>query len=125
VEQPARDFTFELGSQYGNYTQSQDFASQDDPTSPIFWSQLQQDPCDGLDNYVADTPDQGGPNITFGPGSDQGGPAESLFGEIQEEAPQASQPSQSYMPRFQDVSEEEGRGKRIKRKKVPYTPSSH
>jgi hypothetical protein len=47
-----------------------------------------------------------------------------LFGEIQEEAPQASQPSQSYMPRFQDAAEE-GRGKRLKRKKVPYTPSSH
>jgi hypothetical protein len=87
-----------LGSQYGDYTQPDDFASQDEQA--------------------------------FGPGADQGSSQERLFGEIQHEAPQASPPP-SYTPIFQHHVEEiveedeQGRGKRTKRKRVIFTPSTH
>jgi hypothetical protein len=110
-----------LGSQYGAYTQdypSPTFYTQDEPL-PQMSSQVGQTEAPYRPVYEAEDPHE----VTFGPGaSDQGPSQERLFGEVQEEAPPP--PSRGYTPLLERERLEEGRGKRTRIERRPYTPPS-
>lgn len=123
---PSADFSFHLGSQYGAYTQDVDsppFPTQETPLPQetslpqSSAAAVQQDVSYGPVYPTEDTRE-----FIFGPGADEGPHEETLFGEIHEETP--PQPPRQYTSLEERERQEEGRGKRLRREKKPWTPSS-
>jgi len=124
-QQTQQDFEFDLGSQYGTvYTQ--------DYSSPQFYTQEEPLPEDSASVYQTETyrPSYAEAAVAtiFGPSVVHAPSEERLFGELPDETP--PQPSRQYESPFsqvqQEIEEEDdlGRGKRLKIRKDPYTPST-